>query len=108
MCLFIMVFSVFRELLQNSDDAASKSVEVHFESQAYIDRRRATENTDGGINQTSDNPPDLKTQAVCHMNALFCLILKKMHQVAQWTFKNNGIIFREEDWSRLKKIGFVY
>lgn len=23
----------------------------------------------------------------------------------QWTFKNNGIVFRDEDWSRLKKIG---
>jgi hypothetical protein len=25
--------------------------------------------------------------------------------IAQWTFKNNGTIFREEDWNRLKKIG---
>ena len=23
----------------------------------------------------------------------------------QWSFKNNGIVFRDEDWSRLKKIG---
>lgn len=28
-------------------------------------------------------------------------------QVHQWTFKNNGIAFRDEDWSRLKKIGKV-
>jgi len=26
-------------------------------------------------------------------------------QIHQWTFKNNGNIFREEDWSRLKMIG---
>jgi hypothetical protein len=26
-------------------------------------------------------------------------------QVHQWTFKNNGMPFREEDWNRLKKIG---
>lgn len=26
-------------------------------------------------------------------------------QVHQWTFKNDGLIFRGEDWSRLKKIG---
>ncbi len=26
-------------------------------------------------------------------------------QVHQWSFKNNGIVFRDEDWSRLKKIG---
>jgi hypothetical protein len=25
--------------------------------------------------------------------------------IAQWTFKNNGTVFREEDWNRLKKIG---
>jgi hypothetical protein len=25
--------------------------------------------------------------------------------IGQWTFKNNGTIFREEDWNRLKKIG---
>lgn len=28
-------------------------------------------------------------------------------QVHQWSFKNDGIIFRDEDWSRLKKIGML-
>ena len=31
--------SVFRELLQNSDDARSDAVEVHFDTAAYLDRR---------------------------------------------------------------------
>lgn len=26
-------------------------------------------------------------------------------KVAQWTFRNNGITFRDEDWARLRKIG---
>jgi hypothetical protein len=26
-------------------------------------------------------------------------------QVARWTLKNDGIVFRDEDWARLKKIG---
>ncbi|KAL5520611.1 hypothetical protein ACEPAF_2612 [Sanghuangporus sanghuang] len=79
-------FTVFRELLQNSDDAASKSVEIHFETQTYIDRKKASEVEDNSA-QSTGSFPDLKTQ-----------------HVAQWTFKNNGIIFREEDWNRLKKI----
>lgn len=29
-------------------------------------------------------------------------------QVHQWTFKNNGMVFRDEDWSRLKKIGGLW
>ncbi|KAL5514880.1 hypothetical protein ACEPAG_2196 [Sanghuangporus baumii] len=79
-------FTVFRELLQNSDDAASKSVEIHFETQAYIDRKKASE-VEGNSAQSTGTFPDLKTQPI-----------------TQWTFKNNGIIFREEDWNRLKKI----
>jgi hypothetical protein len=26
-------------------------------------------------------------------------------KVAQWMFRNNGIAFRDEDWTRLRKIG---
>ncbi|KIJ33557.1 hypothetical protein M422DRAFT_783144 [Sphaerobolus stellatus SS14] len=72
-------FTVFRELLQNSDDAASKAVEIRFESQEYLDN---VKNGGGALS----GPIDLK---------------KPVHQ---WTFRNNGILFREEDWARLKKI----
>lgn len=34
---------VFRELLQNSDDAQSRNVEIRFETAGYIDRRVRTE-----------------------------------------------------------------
>ncbi|KAI5889804.1 uncharacterized protein SCHCODRAFT_02635666 [Schizophyllum commune H4-8] len=81
-------FTVFRELLQNSDDAQSKAVEIHFETQEYLSARSgegskaaSTSNLDSG------DLPDLKKI-----------------QVHQWTFKNNGILFRNEDWDRLKKI----
>jgi hypothetical protein len=30
---------VFRELLQNSDDAASRAVEIHFETQKFLDKK---------------------------------------------------------------------
>jgi hypothetical protein len=76
---------VFRELLQNSDDAGARSAEIRFETEAYISQEK-------GDNPPADEPrqdnlPDLKT-AVVH----------------QWTFKNNGSPFNNEDWNRLKKI----
>ncbi|EKM56817.1 uncharacterized protein PHACADRAFT_141759 [Phanerochaete carnosa HHB-10118-sp] len=82
-------FTVFRELLQNSDDASSKAVEIHFESKAHISMGGATEAQDaqGPGDGMPEKLRDLKT-AVVH----------------QWTFKNNGTTFQDEDWSRLKKI----
>jgi len=79
-------FTVFREVLQNSDDAEARSVEIRFETGAYMSREI-------GDDLKSDKPeredlPDLQT-AVVH----------------QWTFKNDGIPFRDQDWNRLKKIG---
>ncbi|KAG6335719.1 hypothetical protein ID866_3377 [Astraeus odoratus] len=75
-------FTVFRELLQNSDDAGSSAAEIRFETASYLRRK------EGGVG--NDNPhtlPDLKTALV-----------------TQWTFRNDGIAFRDEDWSRLRKI----
>ncbi|KAK0212970.1 hypothetical protein DFS33DRAFT_1285718 [Desarmillaria ectypa] len=76
-------FTVFRELLQNSDDAQATAVEIHFQSKHFLDNLSSISNR-----SSSDIPlPDLSTT-----------------MVHQWTFKNNGIVFRDEDWSRLKKI----
>ncbi|KAG2015943.1 hypothetical protein CC2G_009161 [Coprinopsis cinerea AmutBmut pab1-1] len=69
-------FTVFRELLQNSDDARSEAVEIHFDTDGSV----PLETPEGELK-------DLKS------------IL-----VQRWTFKNNGILFRDEDWNRLKKI----
>ncbi|KAH9485292.1 hypothetical protein JR316_0002200 [Psilocybe cubensis] len=80
-------FTVFRELLQNSDDAQSKSVEIRFETQAYVDNRSGTPRSDDSLSSSPGQLPDLKTSLVHH-----------------WVFKNNGNIFRDEDWNRLKKI----
>ena len=83
-----MPVAVFRELLQNSDDASATAVEIHFETKEYIQRKNAKRDVEGDSEGTLSETtlPDLKT-AVVH----------------QWTFKNNGIVFRDEDWSRLKK-----
>ncbi|KAG8215924.1 hypothetical protein J3R82DRAFT_7898 [Butyriboletus roseoflavus] len=75
-------FTVFRELLQNSDDARSSAVEIHFETDAYLHRK------DGG-------PGNIDVPSLPN--------LKSTH-VVQWMFRNNGITFRDEDWTRLRKI----
>ncbi|KAG6857275.1 hypothetical protein H0H87_007108 [Tephrocybe sp. NHM501043] len=75
-------FTVFRELLQNSDDAQATAVEIHFDTQAFIDKTEEQSES-----ASSKMLPDLKTTVV-----------------HRWSFKNNGIIFRDEDWNRLKKI----
>ncbi|KAI0701855.1 hypothetical protein BC835DRAFT_1435271 [Cytidiella melzeri] len=82
-------FTVFRELLQNSDDASAKAVEIHFDTEAYVQRvKDGPGDRDGLTNVQSVTPlPDLK-QVIVH----------------QWTFRNDGMIFRDEDWNRLKKI----
>ncbi|KAF9484470.1 hypothetical protein BDN70DRAFT_910674 [Pholiota conissans] len=80
-------FTVFRELLQNSDDAQSEAVEIRFETQAYLTSKNKEQLSETKEITSGSSLPDLKTS-----------------HVHQWTFKNNGIIFREEDWSRLKKI----
>ncbi|RDX42682.1 hypothetical protein OH76DRAFT_1410943 [Lentinus brumalis] len=82
-------FTVFRELLQNSDDASATAVEIHFETKDYIQRKNGKTDVqeENGAVLEARGLPDLKT-AVVH----------------QWSFKNNGIVFRDEDWSRLKKI----
>ncbi|CAL1709408.1 unnamed protein product [Somion occarium] len=80
-------FTVFRELLQNSSDSGSKRVEIHFKTKSYLDRK--TDEADANTQGSEENwrLPDLKTTLI-----------------HQWTFKNDGMLFRDEDWSRLKKI----
>jgi hypothetical protein len=57
--------TVFRELLQNADDAEARSVEIRFETEAYLSREK------GGDLQ-SDNLergdlPDLETAVACSL-----------------------------------------
>ncbi|KAG0163756.1 hypothetical protein DFQ28_010199 [Apophysomyces sp. BC1034] len=65
-------YVLYRELMQNSDDATSTAVQINFHS----------------VSPSSDlsKPPNLS--AKCD----------------KITFRNNGIPFRPEDWSRLKRI----
>ena len=59
---------MFRELLQNADDANAAAIEIHFQ-------------TAGGFTD---------------VNAL------KGSTYSKCAVRNDGIVFRDEDWSRLK------
>ena len=56
-------FTVFRELLQNSDDAQSKAVEIRFETQTYLDSKTMTRASEANMNADGELP-DLKTTNV--------------------------------------------
>ena len=54
---------MFRELLQNSDDAEARSVEIRFETEGYLSR----ENRDDlqSDKRERGDLPDLKTAVAC-------------------------------------------
>lgn len=95
---------MFRELLQNADDASSTAVEIRFETKGYVDRERSS--GDQAPPVQDERLPDLKTTLVRGFHLSSCFVdLIALAQVHKWTFKNNGNIFEEEDWTRLRKIG---
>jgi hypothetical protein len=96
---------VFRELLQHSDDTGARSVEIRFETEEYLSQEEDDTQSD---ESKQVDLPDLKTAvARCFMliSGRVLIVPYDYSQVHQWTFKNNGVPFKEEDWSRLKKIG---
>ena len=70
------VLAVFRELLQNSDDANSAAAEIHFETEAYAKTHEADTalaSSTSSDEQTSGRLPDLQTEIVRvhHMTVSF-------------------------------------
>lgn len=64
--------TVFRELLQNSDDASAKAVEIHFDTEAFVKRSKPDGlNDEAGPSTAPEKLPDLKTSVVCRV--LFCM-----------------------------------
>jgi hypothetical protein len=54
---------VFREILQNSDDAGARSVEIRFETEGYLSREKGDEPQSDELKQ--EDLPDLKTAVAC-------------------------------------------
>ncbi|BGO96619.1 hypothetical protein RTG_00437 [Rhodotorula toruloides ATCC 204091] len=74
--------TVFRELLQNSDDAGATSVELHFR-------------TTSGAAGLDDSQPTYSPDSLPNLLATKCATLM---------VRNDGFVFRQEDWQRLTEI----
>ena len=74
-------FTVFRELLQNADDAGATHCELRFES-------KRSSSADSASNSSASAPslPDFKAT------------------LSNWVFRNDGKPFGNDDWSRLRRI----
>ena len=55
--------AVFRELLQNSDDAEARSVEIRFETGAYLSRKNGDDFR--SFKPEREDLSDLKTTSAC-------------------------------------------
>ncbi|KAG6375032.1 hypothetical protein JVT61DRAFT_3812 [Boletus reticuloceps] len=93
-------FTVFRELLQNSDDAGCDTAEIRFETSACLGL-----DPKGTMNAGPAMLPDLTATHVQNDSLYDCHSTKRSPKVAQWTFRNHGKPFTPQDWSRLPKIG---
>ena len=58
----LSINTVFRELLQNSDDAGSRSVEIRFETKNHLSQEKGVDFQSG---KHEPGLPDLKTAVVC-------------------------------------------
>lgn len=68
-------FTVFRELIQNADDAGAETCELRFNSQEY-----------NSASNEALEVPNLKAT------------------LRSWMFRNNGKAFNGDDWNRLRRI----
>ncbi|KAG8924329.1 hypothetical protein FRC02_010499 [Tulasnella sp. 418] len=80
-------YTVFRELLQNSDDAESTTAEIHFSTKAY--------QSSAGIQSQRSRVDSVSS---------FTLRSFQRRPLVQWMFRNDGMPFRDQDWDRLRKI----
>lgn len=79
-------FTVFRELLQNADDARATKVLIEFQTKDYVTHSVGANGKTNGINGTTDIPDLLRTK------------------LYTWVVRNNGDYFEDKDWGRLTKI----
>ena len=93
-----------RELLQNSDDAEAKSVQLHFftaAGAAAADRAAAAAGAAASSDASTAEPAGLVERPAATVPDL------KAAEITRYVFKNDGMPFRPEDWARLKSIASV-
>ncbi|GAA6058557.1 hypothetical protein JCM10212_006996 [Sporobolomyces blumeae] len=82
--------TVFRELLQNSDDAAATHVELHFRTTSTAETPTASEGS-----SPAAAPPTYPTDSLPDLRTTKCRSIM---------VRNDGMVFRKEDWARLTEI----
>ncbi|KAJ8595100.1 hypothetical protein M405DRAFT_929750, partial [Rhizopogon salebrosus TDB-379] len=75
-------FTVFRELLQNGDDAKATEVRIEFQTSDYAEH---SVGANDNANEINDTIPNL--------------------ELFKWVVRNNGEHFKPSDWDRLTTIG---
>ncbi|KAI8829064.1 hypothetical protein BJ741DRAFT_538973 [Chytriomyces cf. hyalinus JEL632] len=86
--------TIFRELLQNSNDAGATAVEIHFKTSPEL------------APATPPPPPPSSFFGSLVSSFVGAVTAKKqpLANIAQVIYKNNGRPFQGEDWGRLRKI----
>ena len=93
---------MFRELLQNADDARATEVQIGFQTSVYAGHSAGANGKANGINGTipnlreTDVSPGLIVASNQHLAS---------RQLFKWVVRNNGDFFEDKDWDRLTKIG---
>lgn len=75
-------FTVFRELLQNADDAGAQCCQLRFDTRKDLGQDQESSQEPSG--SSGRKKPDFKAP---------------LHH---WTFKNDGKVFGQDDWARLR------
>ena len=90
--------AVYRELIQNSNDAEAKRAEIRFTTNTLSQALDKTA-TSSSSSTTSIAAPSSSTTVVSSSTNN-----SKSHIVTQVVYRNDGLPFRPQDWSRLRKI----
>ena len=93
--------AVYRELLQNSNDAEATVAEIYFTTNRD-EKNGGLSTTDGPTKKTHSVMPQKAGKAETISNNHSSASAKEI--VTNVTYRNNGLRFRPQDWSRLKKI----
>ena len=99
---------MFRELIQNSDDAGAHSVEIHFETEEYLSRE---EDDDAQSDESEqEDLPNLKTAVACGLLSLnLRCVLSVLHDCSHRSINGRSRItaYRSERRTGIDSRGLV-
>lgn len=86
-------FTVFRELIQNADDAGADCCEIRFHS---VDGDERASKKDASATASGQHEQSVATASTTAQSPNLKATLKR------WVFRNNGKPFSGDDWNRLR------